>query len=255
MKFLILFQIITLSICTKFLNIQSTNKLNTHSKKVLVSDIPIQIDITKQRQQIEGFGASNAWISYGITLLTPSIQNQLFEALFSTTSGLGLTIVRNRIPPKLLDSAGNWKFDDWDLKSTAKMMKIIGPKYNVTKMFSTPWTPPAFMKNNSNEVQGTLSHSSYQDYANYLTQYTIGMKKYYNLDIYAVSIQNEPNWKPTYESCWWTAENFNDFIANYLCPAFEKNKVTSKLMMPESFDFNEKLILPSFFSYTIFYCL
>ena len=54
------------------------------------------------------------------------------------------------------------------------------------------------------------------------------------VDIYAISIQNEPDIEVSYESCDWTSSQMRDFIKNY------GHLITSaKLAAPESFNFNQ----------------
>ena len=54
------------------------------------------------------------------------------------------------------------------------------------------------------------------------------------VDIYAISIQNEPDIQVGYESCDWTAANMTKFVKEY------GDQITGALLMaPESFQFNE----------------
>jgi glucuronoarabinoxylan endo-1,4-beta-xylanase len=53
------------------------------------------------------------------------------------------------------------------------------------------------------------------------------------VDIYAVSIQNEPDIQVPYESCDWTASDITAFIRDY------GDLIESKIAAPESFNFNQ----------------
>ena len=54
------------------------------------------------------------------------------------------------------------------------------------------------------------------------------------MDIYAVSIQNEPNANVNYASCTWTSpQQIHDFATN-LYNAFQASNVAAKIMLPES---------------------
>jgi O-glycosyl hydrolase len=58
------------------------------------------IDLTQTRQRIDRFGASTAWY-IGLARNAPAPDRQkILDTLLSPVSGIGLTIVRNRIPPK-----------------------------------------------------------------------------------------------------------------------------------------------------------
>jgi len=133
----------------------------------------IKINYNEYRQEIDGFGGSNAWTSTPRDYVT---SEELVKLLFSRTEGIGLTILRNRIPfrerlqgddsPNVNDGFVvrksdntydfqinpdgtktfnlNWK--SWDLASTKNLIEQIldlgknGPEKLV--IMSTPWTMP-----------------------------------------------------------------------------------------------------------------
>jgi len=66
-----------------------------------------------------------------------------------------------------------------------------------------------------------------------LANYVATMKNVYGVNIYAVSIQNEPDANVGYISCHWTSQQFHDFVTN-LYNAFQASNVTAKIMLPES---------------------
>jgi O-glycosyl hydrolase len=69
------------------------------------------------------------------------------------------------------------------------------------KVWSTPWSPPREWKtNHDNNNGGTLDPAHYQDYANLLGDYFFDQQRR-GVSLYAISLQNEPNWEPDYESC------------------------------------------------------
>ncbi len=168
------------------------------------------INWTDVHQQIDGFGASSAW-----TL--PTMTTAQANLFFSQTSGIGLSLLRNRIAPD--GTSGE--------VSTMQMAQARG-----ALVWSTPWTPPAAWKTN-NDVNngGSLLPSHYQDYANQLANYVQNMQAQ-GINLYALSIQNEPDWTATYESCNWTASQFHDFMA-ILGPTFAQRGITTKIMLPE----------------------
>ena len=64
------------------------------------------------------------------------------------------------------------------------------------RIWGTPWSPPASMKSNGNTNNGgSLLAGDYQAYANYLSSYVLGLKNSYGINLYAVSIQNEPDYR------------------------------------------------------------
>lgn len=97
-------------------------------------------------------------------------------------------------------------------------------------LFASAWTPPAFMKSNNSMFQGgELKESHKQMWADYMVKY---LKAYRDegIDIFAVTVQNEPHAVQTWESCSFTAEQEADFIENYLVPSIEKSELGTKII-------------------------
>jgi glucuronoarabinoxylan endo-1,4-beta-xylanase len=95
------------------------------------------------------------------------------------------------------------------------------------------------MKSN-NDVNngGTLNDANYGDYANYLESFVTYMQNG-GVSLYAISMQNEPDWVTTYESCAWTAAQMDTWVAN------NSSVLTTKLIMPEAAGFNTALSNPA----------
>lgn len=153
----------------------------------------------------------------------------------------------------------NWSH--WDLNTTKNLLAAIraNPAYEQPIVFSTPWTPP---NNNVSqwksdmtyptdhpEIGGTLKPSRYSDYADVLADFVLGFEANMGVPLHALSIQNEPGYECTYESCDWTASQIHSFL-KVLHRQWKKKgvfKVLPKLtiMAPEHNNFKEELILPS----------
>ncbi len=190
-----------------------------HESLEPVSDAGV-IDLTNVQQEISGFGGVNlpGWIS--------DMTDDMIVKAFGTGQGqIGLSILRIRVP---YDSA---KFS---LEvPTAQKAKALG----VTQIFASPWTPPAWMKNNNNIVGGTLPDSSFAAYAAHLKSfgdYTAAR----GVTLYAISIQNEPDVSVDYESCSWNATQMLTFV-RYFAPA-----IGVPVMIPEASDFSHALSDP-----------
>lgn len=165
-------------------------------------------------QTIRGFGGADAWM--------PQMPAAEVNALFGTGSGqIGLSILRARIDPY---STTNWSTE------LANAQGAIAAGSNVS-IIATPWTPPASMKSNNNVVMGSLNPSSYAAYASYLQSFVTYMGNG-GVNLYAISMQNEPDANVTYESCVWTPSQMDTWVAQ------NAGTLTTKLMMPESEGFN-----------------
>ena len=191
----------------------SAGHLTSSTATLTVSSHPtVAINWSDVHQQIDGFGASSAFTGDGIS----DTQADLF---WSTSSGVGLSLLRVQIQT------------DGTYPDLATMQKA---QDRGVKIWGTPWSPAASMKSNGNTNNGgSLLASDYQAYANYLSSYVLGLKNSYGISLYALSIQNEPDYTATWSSCIWTGQQFHDFLGNNLLPTFAKNGVTTKIIMPE----------------------
>jgi glucuronoarabinoxylan endo-1,4-beta-xylanase len=171
------------------------------------------VDWNDIRQRIDGFGASSAWDSTWTTAEA--------DLLFSTNTGIGLSLLRNRIAP----DGTTWE------TSLMQMAQARG-----ARVWSAPWSPPVAYKDSGTVNGGNFvsSAANYQNYANLLASYVASMKNSYGVNLHALSIQNEPNFSTTnYESCVWTGQQLHDFIP-YLAAAMTNYGVAStRIMIPE----------------------
>jgi glucuronoarabinoxylan endo-1,4-beta-xylanase len=173
------------------------------------------INYTNAQQRIDGFGASSAW------MYSP-LSSANADLLFSTNAGIGLSLLRTRIDPsgKILDAEG----------TIAQQAMARG-----ARVWSTPWSPPAIYKTTNSVNGGSFASSpaNYQGYASQLARYVATMKNNYGVNLYAISLQNEPDAVVTYESCYWSAQQFHDFIP-YLASALTASNVAStQIVLPE----------------------
>ena len=175
------------------------------------------INFNTTYQTIRGFGTSTAW--------QPVLNSTQANNLFGIGTGqVGLTILRSRIDPSSTTGGSNWATE----LANGKQVQSINSQVIV---FATPWTPPAVWKSNGSVDDGTLNTSDYDNFANYLNAF-VAYEKAGGVNLYAISVQNEPDFLPDYESCGYTGAQMDAFIAK------EGSKITTKLMMPESDTFN-----------------
>ena len=111
---------------------------------------------------------------------------------------------------------------------------------NSIKFVSSPWSPPAFMKDNKRLTRGgKLKKEFKQIWADYLVKYIEDYKKQ-GINIDFMTIQNEPDATQWWESCRYTAEEESDLLVNYLFPTFTKNSLNTKFLI---WDHNKDKIL------------
>ena len=179
----------------------------------------VTVDWTDLHQRIDGFGASSAWRS--------TWTSQEADMFFSTNTGLGLTLLRTRIAP------GGGTVES----SIMQMARDRG-----ARVWSAPWSPQTTFKTpnaggvislNGGGFAGTTAN--YQAYANQLAGYVAKMKSQYGVNLYALSLQNEPDFNTTnYESCVWTAQQIHDFVPYLSAALAASNAASTRLIIPES---------------------
>ena len=208
-----------------------TTASTTTALTVVPSTGTALIDFGAAEQTIEGFGGSEAW--------SGPMASATINELYGTAAGdLALTIMRVRIAPATWTSSTQTAdTTQWTTElGNASAAQALG-----ATIFATPWTPPPSMKiDNASRSNGTesgiLNPASYADFAAYLKAY-VTYATSQGVNLYAVSMQNEPDWDPmTYESCLWTAGQFDTWLASFGSVPTAGTSV--KLMMPESFSFS-----------------
>lgn len=206
------------------------------------------VDWNNVHQRIDGFGASSAWEGSWTTNQADLIFSTNLNVVFSdnlgnqfTNNGAGLSLLRNHIAPAStpLASDAGWTWET----SIMQWAQARG-----AKVWSTPWTPPAGFKSTSDiydtnqATDGGLYGGSFQGgtatnlaYASQLANYVASMKNTYGVNLYAISIQNEPDASVnTYEACQWTNTFIHDFVTNLYSALVARGVGSTKIMLPES---------------------
>jgi glucuronoarabinoxylan endo-1,4-beta-xylanase len=182
----------------------------------LVSALPhaiVYLDSTEQI--IRGFGGANTLI------FRPDMTPAQVQTAFDSTGKLGFSIMRLSVPPDSTQFAAN--------APSAKLAESLG-----AKIIATPWTPPAWMKNNNSQVGGMLLPANYAAFAAHLKAFADTMAAY-GVSLYGISVQNEPDFNASYQSCLWNATQFLNFM-RYNAPS-----VGVPVFMPESESFTHQL--------------
>ena len=187
-----------------------------------------------QYQQTLGFGGAFTETSaYNFSLLSADLQQQLAELYFGKT-GIGLNFCRTHIHSSdfSLDEYTYVEDGDVDLKtfSIDRDRKYVLPMIQAARkanpdlwLFASPWSPPAWMKDNNSFIRGgRLLPEHYKTWAKYFSRYLEEYQKE-GVDFFAVSVQNEPKAVQTWESCIWTGKEEGEFATNFLRPTLDEN--------------------------------
>lgn len=206
----------------------------------------IQLNLQKQFQTIDGFGYTlTGGSAQLIQALPENKRNTLLEELFGPGEiNLGISVLRIAVGASDLD-ATVFSYDDvplgqkdenlahFSLKPSEKdlipLMQAIKKINPGIKFMASPWSPPAWMKNNQASQGGSLLPQYYPVYAQYLVKYLKSMEAL-GLAVDYLTPQNEPLHPGNNPSLLMLASQQNEFIKNHLGPAFQKAGLKTKIL-------------------------
>jgi len=180
----------------------------------------ISINAGSTYQMIRGFGG----MSYATWIGELTVDNQ--EKAFGNNPGqIGLSMLRIPVPP----DAGSFSRE----LQAAKYAKSMG-----AIVFASPWNPPSNMRQVLRQVGSdtdyTLLPEFYDDYVGHLNSFVDYMSNN-GAPLYAISIQNEPDWHG-----WtvWTPDQLLKFLKE------NAKDINCKVIAPESLGYVRNTIDP-----------
>ena len=217
------------------------------------TEICVFVDPSKTFQTYFGTGAAMTDAAAETFYKLPKDkQQEVLEAFFDKEKGIGYTVARTNINSCDFSSDMYTYVADNDtaLKSfnidhdrkykipfIKEAMKAAGGKLD---LYASPWSPPAWMKDNNNMLQGgKLKPEFYNSWAMYYTKFIKEYEKE-GVPVWGISVQNEPMATQKWESCLYTAEEERDFLKNHLGPTMEKEGLKDKKIIV--WDHNRDLI-------------
>lgn len=208
----------------------SSSSSSSSSYSSSLSSVPVadvSVDLSTSYQTIDGFGAAlPMWVGSANGMLTTA---EVRKAVGMGNDELGLSILRTMISP----DSNSWAF-------TVNNLQEAKSYVNGVKILASPWSPPAYMKDNKSTINGgKLLLEHYGDYAAHLNNYVKYMSER-SITIDVVSIQNEPDWHPDYDSCDWTGAELRNFVRDYGLQI-----QGTKLLVGESLRFNRAYTDPT----------
>jgi glucosylceramidase len=222
-------------------------------KQPLESEPCVFVDATKSFQTMIGFGGAITDASAEtFAKLTPESQQELLKAYYDKENGIAYAIARTNMNSCDF-SSGSYTYvadNDKELKTfnLAKdeqhKIPLIKKAFMAAKgklsLYISPWSPPAWMKDNNNMLQGGKLKDEYkQSWANYYVKFIKGLEAQ-GIPVWGLTVQNEPMAKQRWESCIFSAEDERDFIKLYLGPTLQKNGLSNKKLI--AWDHNRDLI-------------
>src|SRR5713101_1587125 len=193
-------------------------------------------------QEILGFGAAFTDAScYIFNQLSADAREQLFHDLFHP-SELGLNVCRTCIGASDY-STELYSFDEGEPDPELKRFSIdhdrayLLPSLRQARqanpdlfLFSTPWSPPGWMKANGSMLGGSMRKRFFPSYADYFVRFLQGYAAE-GIKINAVTIQNEVDTDQDgrMPAALWGQEYEVEFVKKYLGPAFERASLDTKI--------------------------
>jgi glucosylceramidase len=211
------------------------------------------IDPLNTFQEFVGIGGALTDASAEVFAKLPEEkQNELLTAYYNAETGIGYNFSRTNIASCDF-SSGSYDYvaeNDSTLSTFSidhdKQFKIplIKMAFEAAggnmKMFVSPWSPPAWMKDNNNRLRGgKLLEQFKQPWANHYIKF-IQAYEAEGIPVWGLSVQNEPMAVQKWESCVFTAEDERDFVKKYLGPTLEKSGMSDKKLIV--WDHNRDLI-------------
>ncbi|MFD4669672.1 glycoside hydrolase family 30 beta sandwich domain-containing protein [Lentzea sp. NPDC058450] len=216
----------------------------------------ITLDDSVPLQVMDGFGASFTDSSTRlIDSLRGSARARAMRDLFSRDSGIGLSFMRapmgaSDYSATPLSRPRAWSYDDNNGEPDPELRRfsinhdreytipVIKEAYRLNagmKLYTSPWSPPAWMKTNDSMVPlgtepGTLLKAHYPTLAQYFVKF---LKEYRRagVPVWGVTPQNEPSVTPGgYPGMRMSATQSAEFVGGHLGPALKKAGLDTKII-------------------------
>jgi glucosylceramidase len=204
----------------------------------------IALNPEKRFQEILGFGAAFTDAScYMFNQLSGDAREQLFHELFHA-SQLGLNVCRTCIGASDY-STEVYSFDEGEPDPDLKRFSIdhdrgyILPALRLARkvnpdlfLFSSPWSPPGWMKPNGSMLGGSMRKKYFASYAQYFLKF---LRAYAaeGVTIQAVTSQNEVDTDQDghMPACLWGQEYEIGFVKDHLGPVLKANGIPTEIWL------------------------
>jgi glucosylceramidase len=206
------------------------------------SNDPLQLNPSTKFQQILGFGgAFTDAACYTFNQLTPPVREKLFHELFHP-SEMGLSVGRLCVGSS--DYATKlYSFDEGEPDPELKRFSIEHDREYILPilrearqanpdlfLFSSPWSPPGWMKANGSMLGGSMRKPSFPVYAQYYLKFLQAYAAE-GVPVQALTSQNEPDTDQDgrMPACLWGQEYEIQFVRDHLGPLLESSGMLTKI--------------------------
>lgn len=204
-------------------------------------EVYIIVDTLKTYQTFVGIGGAITDASAEIYASLPKkTQQELLNAYYDADLGIGYSLIRTNMNSCDFSTKSYTYVKDndktlssFDIKPDQKykiplIKKALEKAGGNIPVYFSPWSPPAWMKDNNNMLHGgKLLPEYYQTWADYYVKFIQEYEKT-GIPIWGLSVQNEPMAVQIWESCIYTSEEERDFVKFNLGPTLWKNGMKDK---------------------------
>jgi len=204
--------------------------------------VEVTVDTAETYQTMEGFGTCF------ITWMTPP--EYLSPAFYDRmVYDLGLSIVRCPIPPEFESENDdpdpdnfNWDaFDTGSMETRVAFMKEF-QRRGVERFVASLWSPPDWMKTNRNHLHGGFLRADMrEEFAEFLAAFAIGARKFWDIDFYSISPQNELQFIEPYNSCVYNPMRLREAV-RAISRKFRREQISTRMMIPEEMGFADRFL-------------
>jgi len=202
----------------------------------------VTLDPAKRFQDVLGFGAAFTDAAcYTFNRLEPAARESLFHELFHP-SEMGLNVCRTCIGASDY-STEVFSYDEGEPDPEMKRFSIAHDQAYVLPMlrearkvnpelflFSSPWSPPGWMKAGGSMLGGSMRQPNYAAYAKYFLKF---LQSYAaeGVPVQAVTVQNEvdTDQDARMPACLWPQEYEIAFVKNHLGPVLQKSGMATQI--------------------------
>lgn len=202
----------------------------------------IVLDPTTKFQEILGFGAAFTDAAcYTFNRLSAADRNSLFHELFHP-SEMGLNVCRTCMGSSDY-STEVFSYDEGDPDPEMKRFSIAHDQAYVLPilrearkanadlfLFSSPWSPPGWMKAGGSMLGGSMRQRFFDPYAQYFLKFLQAYAAE-GVPVQAVTVQNEvdTDQDARMPACIWPQEYEIGFVKNHLGPVLQQNRLDTKI--------------------------
>ena len=205
-------------------------------------DNAIELDPSAKFQEMLGFGAAFTDAAcYTFNRLSAPVRAELFRELFHP-SEMGMNVCRTCIGSSDY-STEVFSYDEGEPDQDMKRFSIAHDQAYVLPilrearkanpdlfLFSSPWSPPGWMKAGGSMLGGSMRQHYFAPYAEYFVKFLRGYAEE-GVQIQAITVQNEVDTDQDgrMPACIWAQEYEIGFVKNHLGPQLAKNGLTTKI--------------------------